>query len=148
MLTCNILDDADVEELQEIVGTLKIDPTSGKASFFGQTAGMEVCEVLWQGYHLDFLTNTTPESLSCRWISLLVYQLLLKSQQIEPEESDVGSDTAWSLEPYDIVRDSALNPLLRSMPTDKLMEHLESQLPAHLRAWKLCEIYYSCVSWM
>ncbi|KIJ56442.1 hypothetical protein M422DRAFT_63270 [Sphaerobolus stellatus SS14] len=111
-LLADTQEDADIEELQEIVGTLKIDPASGKASFFGQTAGMESL------YHID------------------------------QEEDEFGLDTSSSLEPYDIVKDSTLNPLLPSLSTEKIMKHLESQLPAPLRAWKLCEIYYTCGSWI
>ncbi|KIJ32128.1 hypothetical protein M422DRAFT_783547 [Sphaerobolus stellatus SS14] len=42
LLQLGTQNDEDVEERQEVVGTLKIDLSSGKASFFGETAGIEI----------------------------------------------------------------------------------------------------------
>lgn len=38
--------EGDIDRLDESLGTLTIDPQSGKSSFFGQSAGMEVCLAL------------------------------------------------------------------------------------------------------
>ena len=42
--------EGDIDRLDESLGTLTIDPQSGKSSFFGQSAGMEVCIVLFSAH--------------------------------------------------------------------------------------------------
>ncbi|KIJ25344.1 hypothetical protein M422DRAFT_273719 [Sphaerobolus stellatus SS14] len=102
----------DVDELNEALGTLTIDPESGKSSFFGQSGGME---------------------------SLYHNELVEETDQVR---------SFWSLDPFDPLRDTTLNPLLPSMPNESLFEYLESQLPEPLRAWTLCETYYSNAAWL
>ncbi|KAF8531146.1 hypothetical protein JB92DRAFT_2853701 [Gautieria morchelliformis] len=67
-------------------------------------------------------------------------------EESDPEQPDVQAE--WSSEPFDPLRVFALDSLYPRLPSEVIMRHLEGHLPDPLRAWALCDLFYTNAAWM